>query len=343
MKDADIFKRSIFNLFLPAAKKRAIYDLQKRPVPFYLKLADVIGRKCVFGPLVDKLGMRKTRIFAGGSSLLSPDTVEFLHAVGIPLRQAYAGTECGFAFGHYDDDIQAETIGCAPTGVKFKVSDNQELLIGGETLFKGYFKNPEATEEVMKDGWFHTGDAVILKDDGHVVYIDRVSELGQLSNGVSYSPQYIEGRLRFSPYLKDALIVGRKEHPFITAILNIDFEMVGKWAEDNKINYTSFVDLSQKPDIAGLILKDVQRVNQILPEETRIKKYVLLHKEFDPDEGELNRTRKIKRRVMEEKYADLIRASYEGQDSITVEAVVKYRDGRTGIVKTQLKIRTIGS
>jgi len=341
MKDADILKRSIFNLFVPIARKRARSVLNKEPVPFYLRALGAIGRKFVFVPLLDMLGMRKTRIFGTGSASLSPDTFEFLWALGIKLRQVYAGTECGFAFGHYKDDIQAESMGRAAPGIKYKVTEDQELLVAGDTVFTGYYKNPEATEEVLRDGWFHTGDAVVTKDDGHVVYIDRVKELGKLSTGVKYSPQYIEGRLRFSPFLRDALIIGQEIHPFISAILNIDFEMVGKWAEDNRINYTTFVDLSQRSDVAELVLEDIRRVNDILPRETRIKRFVLLHKEFDADEGELTRTRKLKRGVMHKTYGDLIEAVYKGKDSIEINAPVKYRDGRTGIIKTQLNIRTV--
>ncbi len=341
MREADILKRSIFKLFVPLARKRVRCVLNKEPVPFYLKVLGAIGRRCVFVHLLDKLGMRKTRIFGTGSASLSPDTFEFLWALGIKLRQVYAGTECGFAFGHYENDIQSDTVGCPAPGIKYKVSENQELLIAGDTVFKGYYKDPEATKKSLKDGWFYTGDAVIKKDDGHVVYIDRVEELGQLSTGAKYSPQYIEGRLRFSPFLKDALILGKEIHPFVSAILNIDFQMVGKWAEDNHINYTTFVDLSQRLDVAELVLEDVQRVNEILTRETRIKRFVLLHKEFDPDEGELTRTRKLKRGEMHKSYGALIEAIYDGKDSIEIDAPVKYRDGRTGIIKTQLNIRTV--
>ena len=340
MKSADILKRSIFNLFMPVAKKKASCCIQKRRVPFYIKLADFVGQKIVFDPLRDKLGLAKARIFVNGGSAVSSDSVVYLHSLGIPIRVAYATTECGFVCGHYANDIQPDTMGCAPPGVKFKISDTQELLVSGDSLFKGYYKDPKATEEVMKDGWFYTGDAVILRDNGHLVYIDRVSEMGQLSSGAIYSPQYIEGHLRFCPYIKDAIIIGGKERPYLSAIINIDFESVAKWAEDNNIGFTTFVDLSQKSATEKLVLPDIQRVNKVLPQETRIKKFVLLHKEFDADEGELTRTRKLKRGVMQKTYENLIEAIYEEKDSVTINAPVKYRDGRTGIIKTELKIRT---
>jgi long-chain acyl-CoA synthetase len=190
----------------------------------------------------------------------------------------------------------------------------------------------------MEDGWFRTGDAGYINKDGHIIFIDRVSELGELANGGKYSPQYIEGSLRFSPYLKDAVAIGGSERPYLTGILNIDFDNVGRWAEKNRIVYTTYVDLSQKEEVAKLILRDVQRVNKVLPEEVKIRKFVLLHKEIDPDEAELTRTRKLRRKLFEEKYRDLIQGLYSEVDSVPVEAAVTYRDGRKGKVKTALRI-----
>jgi len=341
MKDADILKRTVYRLFLPIARKKARYSLDKKEIPLWLRMAGFLGKQCVFKQLMDKIGLRKTKIFITGSASISPDIFEFMHALGIHLRQAYAGTECGFAFGHQEKDIKPESVGIPAPGIKAKIADDRELLIGGETIFTGYYKNEEETEKVLRDGWFHTGDACVFSDDGHLIYIDRVSELGELSDGTTYSPQYIEGRLRFNPYIKDSLVVGRKEHPFISVIVNIDFDMVGKWAEDNKINYTTFVDLSQKEEVSKLVIEDLRRVNSLLPEENRVRRFAVLHKEFDADEGELTRTRKIKRKIVEEKYGDLIDAIYGEGKELKVKAHVKYRDGRTAVVETILKIRDI--
>lgn len=341
MEDADWIKRSMFKLCLPMGQKVVNLYFQKKKVNLFLRVLHVICRAVVFNHLLDKIGMRKSRVFITGSAALSPDTFRFLHTIGVKLRQAYAGTEFCFACGHLGSDIRAETLGPPASGIKIQISPEGEILIGGETIFKGYYKDPESTLRVLKDGWFHTGDAGHLTEDGHLVYLDRVSELGELADGTRYAPQYIEGRLRFSPYLKDALVVGSKEHEFVSAVLNINFDMVGKWAETNRIAYTTFVDLSQKEEVAELILNDLKAVNSYLPLKCRIKKFVLLHKEFDPDEGELTRTRKLRRRFMEQRYDHMIEAIYKGEKEVNTEATVKYRDGREATVKTAIHIREI--
>jgi len=208
-------------------------------------------------------------------------------------------------------------------------------------MFTGYLNEPEKTAQAFRDGWFCTGDAVHITDEGHLIFLDRVKDMGELSTGVKYAPQYIEGRLRFSPYIKDAMVIGGKDKDYVTAIMNIDFTMISKWAQRKHLNFTTFVDLSQKDEVIDLVEKDLLRVNSYLPENSRVKKFVLLHKEFDPDEAELTRTRKLRRDFMEEKYAELIGAMYGGRDSVTVEAPVTYRDGRKGMVRTDIKVRAV--
>jgi len=193
----------------------------------------------------------------------------------------------------------------------------------------------------LSDGWCHTGDAVNIDGKGHLIFLDRLEHMGELSSGAKYAPQYIEGRLRFSPYIKDAMVIGGKDKDFVSAIVNIDFAMVGKWAESNRLPYTTFVDLSQKIEVADLIRKDLVRVNSYLPEPARVKRFVLMHKEFDPDEAELTRTRKLRREFMEDRYKDLIRGIYGDSKEIKVEAAVTYRDGRKGTVSTAIKVRTV--
>jgi long-chain acyl-CoA synthetase len=195
------------------------------------------------------------------------------------------------------------------------------------------------TEETLVDGWVHTGDSGFIDKKGHLVFLDRLSDMSTLTNGTRYAPQYIEGRLRFSPYIKDAMSLGEKRD-FIAIIIIIDFENVGKWAEEHHINYTTFADLSQKREVAGLIAKDIRRVNEGFSNETRVKKFVLLHKEFDPDEEELTRTRKIRRGFMEDRYKELVEAIYGVEAGIDVETQVKYQDGRQAIMKTHILIWT---
>jgi len=225
--------------------------------------------------------------------------------------------------------------------VEVRVSDEGELLVRSDCAFSAYLGEPEKTARIKKDGWVHTGDAVNINDKGHLIFLDRLEHMGELSTGAKYAPQYIEGRLRFSPYIKDAMVIGGKERDFVSAILNIDFAMVGKWAERRHIPYTTFVDLSQKSEVADLVRQDVARVNGYLPDHSRVQKFVLLHKEFDPDEAELTRTRKLRREFMEERYKDLISALYSSSDKVDIEASVVYRDGRKGVVTTGIRIRSM--
>jgi long-chain acyl-CoA synthetase len=225
--------------------------------------------------------------------------------------------------------------------VEVRITDEGELLVRSECVFTGYHKDPEKTAAVLSNGWCRTGDAVHVNEEGHLIFLDRLEHMGELASGVRYAPQYIEGRLRFSPYIKDAMVVGGKDKEYVCAIINIDFAMVGKWAEHHRIPYTTFVDLSQKKEVAELIQQDLTRVNNYLPEGARVKKFVLLHKEFDPDEAELTRTRKLRREFMEQRYKELIDAMYNGADSVTVQASVTYRDGRKGTVSTSVQIRSL--
>jgi long-chain acyl-CoA synthetase len=208
-------------------------------------------------------------------------------------------------------------------------------------MFSCYLKNKEKTAATLIDGWCHTGDAVNVNEQGHLIFMDRLEHMGILKSGAKYAPQYIEGRLRFSPYIKDAMVIGGKDKDYVSAILNINFDMVGKWAERHRIAYTTFVDLSQKKEVADLVRKDLERVNGYLPEQSRVRKFVLLHKEFDPDEAELTRTRKLRREFMEQRYKELIDALYSEKEKIDVQAPVTYRDGRKGMVTTSIQLRSI--
>jgi long-chain acyl-CoA synthetase len=295
----------------------------------------------LFRPLKDKLGLSKVRMAVTGSSVLSLDTFRLIHAIGIELRQNYASTEAGFISSHGKGEIDFQSVGRPASGVEVRLTDEGELLVRSDCLFKEYYKDPEKTAAVVVDGWCQTGDAVNINDEGHLIFMDRLEHMGELASGTKYAPQYIEGRLRFSPYIKDAMVVGGRDREFVCAMVNMDFAMVGKWAERHGIPYTTFVDLSQKKEVADLVQKDLLRVNSYLPEASRVRKFVLLHKEFDPDEAELTRTRKLRRDFMEQRYKDLIDAMYSDKEKITVEAPITYRDGRKGVVSTAIKVRKV--
>jgi long-chain acyl-CoA synthetase len=295
----------------------------------------------LFRPLKDKLGLSNVRFAVTGGSVLSLDTFRLIHAIGVELRQNYASTEAGLISSHGQGEIDFESVGRPVVDTEVRILNSGELLVRSNSMFSGYHNDPKKTAKVLIDGWCHTSDAVNINEKGHLIFLDRLDHMGELSSGIKYAPQYIEGRLRFSPYIKDAMVIGGKDRAYVTAIINIDFKMVGKWAEKQHITYTTFVDLSQKDEVAALIQQDIQRVNSYLPEGSRARKFVLMHKEFDADEAELTRTRKLRREFMEARYTDLITAVYQNQDEIQVTAPVTYRDGRKGTVSTGIKIRTI--
>jgi long-chain acyl-CoA synthetase len=294
-------------------------------------LADFI----VFCPLRDRIGFTKNKVGYTAGAAISPDMMRLFHAIGVNIKNLYGTTEASLISLHKDDDVRYETIGVPFKGCEVKISEEGEILVKSEGVFVGYYKNPEETVKVLDGSYYHTRDAGVF-DKGHLVYLDRVDEMIELSDGKKFSPQYTEIRLRFSPYVKDVMVFGGEDKPFVSAILNIDYDNVGKWAERKKMTYTTYIDLSQKKEVRELLKGIVQKVNSVLPEYARIKAFVSLHKEFDADEAELTRTRKLKRKPIEERYKDILIGIYEKRESIKVESQVAYRDGRMGMVRTEV-------
>lgn len=339
--------RLLYKIFMPAGYKVASlrYE-QRKPVGLLWRLLYALGEAAVFHPLRDKLGLTRVKSAYSSGAALNPEVIRFFRAIGVNIKQLYGSTEAQVHTLHVGDDVRFETVGVPSPGQRVRIAANGEILISGGTVFQGYYKNPEATEKAIhldEDGrrWFCTGDAGHLDKDGHLVYLDRVKEMITLSSGEKYSPQFLEGQLKFSPYIRDVMTVGGEERAFVTALVNIDFENVGRWAEKRGIPYTTFVDLSQKPEVYELVRQDVERVNRALPPAARIRRFVLLHKEFDADEGELTRTRKLRRNLLAERYGEMISAMYGGGDSVKVRAAVKYRDGREGTVETTVRVASM--
>ena len=340
MTDAHWLKRFCYRLALPIGYKQAELRFEGKSPSIFWRTLNQLAYWLLFRPLKDKVGLNNLKAAITGSSALSLDTFKLIHGLGIPLRQAYAGTEGGFISGH-KEVIDFETIGPPVKGTEIKVTDRGEAAVRSDCIFSGYFKDPDKTKECLKDGWFYTGDALNITGDGHLVFLDRLADLGELATGVKYAPQYIEGRLRFSPWIKDAFVTGGKDRDYPVAVVNIDFDMVGKWAEQNRISFTTFTDLSQKPEIAELIRKDLRRVNRFLPEGSKVLKFTCLHKEFDPDEAELTRTRKLRRGFIETKYNDMIEAMYADKQEVLTRSEITYRDDRKGVITTAVKIRRV--
>lgn len=341
INDSSWLNRRLYNTFMPIAYQIIGLEDENKPIPPHLSILRAVGEVAVFQPLRDKLGLTKARNVLTAGAMLSPDVMRFFRALGVQLRQLYATTETMGTI-HLQGDVRLESVGVIVPGVEIKIAEDQEILVRTEARFAGYFNAPDKTADTIDDeGWYHTGDAGFMRDDGHLIYLERVKDLIELSNGLTFSPQYIETRLKFSPYIQDVMTIGGFDMDYVTAIIIINFDNVARWAEKRALSFTTMVDLSQKPEIAELIKEDINRVNSSLPEWGRVRKFVVLHKEFDADEGELTRTRKLVRRTLIKKYGDILDALYGDKGAVRVSAEVRYRDGRTSVVETDLNVITL--
>jgi long-chain acyl-CoA synthetase len=341
MTDSSPVNRFLYRLFMPVGYRVADMRFEERRVNLLWRLLYGLGEVAVFQPLRDKLGLSRLRSAYTSGAALSPDAVRFFRAIGVNLKNLYGSTEGILHSVHRDDDLKFGSVGRPAPGVEIKIAADGEILIRSASVFVGYYKDPEGTVETLRDGWFHTGDAGYIDEDGHLIYLDRVKDLLELAGGEKFSPQYIEGRLKFSPYIRDVMAIGGADKAYVTTIIIIDFDNVGRWAEKRGLAYTTLVDLCQKPETYDLIRADVERVNRALPPPARVRKFVLLHKEFDPDEAELTRTRKLRRGFMEDRYTEVVDTMYAGGEQVQVRAEVKYRDGRTGVLETAVRIMTL--
>ncbi len=343
MEDASWVKRRLYRWLMPVGEEVARRQMEKQPVALGLRLLHALGEFFVFGPLRDHLGFRRTRYAYTGGAPLGPEVFLFFRAIGINLKQVYGQTEItGVSCVQRDGDIKLGTVGKPFPNTEVKLTETGEVITRSPGVFMGYYKNPEATAATIRDGWLYSGDAAMFDHDGHLIVIDRAKDVTALADGTKFAPQYIENKLKFSPYIKEAVAVGQ-DRDYVAAMVNIDMENVGKWAERRQIAYTTYADLAQKPEVYDLIAQEVERVNRDLPDGTRISRYVLLHKELDPDDEEMTRTRKVRRGFVAKKYAEIIEALYSGAPSVAVHAIVTYQDGRQATMETDLAIRAVGA
>ena len=340
--DTSALRRWIYRLFLPVGYKAAEYRSSQKRLGLFLNILYHVAHWTLFRPLKDRVGLSQIRCAYTAGSAVSPDILNYFQAIGVNIKQLYGGSEQGLVTIHLDGQIKYETCGPPMPGVEVRLSPEGEIMVKGDNIFSGYYKNLEATREKIRDSWYYTGDFGYIDEDRHLVVLDRMEDLKELKGGRKFSPQFAEIRLRFCPYIKDALVVGGEDKDLVTAIINIDLDNVSRWAEARRIPYTTFTDLSQKPEVIELIKKDIQRINKFLPEWSRIRKFVNLYKEFDADEAELTRTRKLRRTFVENRYSDLITALYGKDREYNVEASVTYRDGRKGVIKTSIHINEMG-
>ena len=337
--------RRAYAYFMDIANRVGGRLLDGQPVSVGERLQYFLGELFVYGPLRNVLGLSRVKVAYTAGEAIGPDLFRFYRSIGINLKQLYGSTETSvFVCIQPNGQVKADTVGPPVKGVELKFTPQREVLIRSPGLFREYFKNPEATLEAKDtEGWFHTGDAGFVDPDGHLKIIDRVKDVGALSDGTLFAPKYLENKLKFFPYLKEAVAFGdRRER--VCVFINFDMEAVGNWAERRNLPYSGYVDLASRDEVYDLIRECVEKVNADLAQEpeianSQIRRFLVLHKELDADDGELTRTRKVRRGYIAERYQPLVDALYGGKDVVHVEAQVKYEDGRTGSISADLKIR----
>ena len=342
IEDADWLKRGVTRHLVAAAMRRVRAGLQGGGATAADRLRCAVGEPLVFAALRDQLGLRRIRVAITGGAPIAPEVLEFFRGIGVNLTQLYGMTECSTpATVQPGNQVKPDTVGPPIPGVELRIDEHGEVLISSPGLFSGYFQDPAATAEVLRDGWLRTGDAGLLDPDGHLVILDRAKDVSHLQDGTVFAPQYVENKLKFSPYIKEAVAVG-DSRPSVVAMLNIDPDVVGNWAQRRGVAYSGYTDLSQNAQVAALIADEVRRVNALLAPALRVRRFVVLHKELDPDDAEITRTRKVRRRFIGEKYAPIIGALYDAAATeVEVRATVRYEDGREAQVARSLRLHTL--
>ncbi len=344
MEDASRPKRAMFHSAMRLARRVGVRILDGESVSAWDRLRYALGNAMVYGPLRNALGMSRVRVAYTAGEAIGPDLFVFYRSIGINLKQLYGSTETSvFVCVQADGQVRADTVGPPVPGVDIRIADNGEVQVRSPGLFKAYYRNPAATAEARTDdGWFMTGDAGYLDTDGQLKIIDRAKDVGRLRQGDLFAPKYIENKLKFFPYIKEAVAFGN-DRDYACAFINIDLEAVGNWAERRGMPYAGYADLATKPDVYALILDCVQQVNADLATDPRlaasqIRRFLILHKELDPDDDELTRTRKVRRAFIAQKYSVLVEAMFDGRPNQYIETEVKFEDGRSGSIAADIHI-----
>ena len=340
--DGGALKRGVFARFQKVAEQVEILRSEGKRVPLGLRLAYALGEFFVYGPVRDQLGLGRARWALTGGAPLGPDTFRFFRGIGVNLKQVYGSTETtGLVALQPSTEANPDTAGRPCVGIEVKIAERGEVLVRSGGIFRGYLKNDAATREVIDaEGWFHTGDAGFMDPRGHLVIIDRAKDVGALHDGTPFAPQFIENKLKFSPFIREAVAFGH-ERPFVATMIAIDINTVGNWAERRSIPYTSYMDLSQKAEIRGLIAEEIQKANATLPDATKIRRFILLTKDLEADDAEMTRTRKVRRGYVAEKYVAVIDAFYAGGLEVEVTSAITYEDGRSASVQSRIRIEDV--
>ncbi|MGD9803961.1 MAG: long-chain fatty acid--CoA ligase [Hyphomicrobiaceae bacterium] len=340
--DSSALKRSVFRYFKDVAERRELLLQDGKPIPAGLKLTYGLGEWMVYRPVRDLLGLRLARWAVTGGAPLGPDTFRFFRSFGINLKQVYGQTEASalVAFQR-DGNVDPNTVGEPLPGLEFRIAENGELQVKGPGVFVGYYKQDDATAETKtSDGWLRTGDAAVISPQGQLSIIDRAKDVGRLSGGMAFAPQFIENKLKYSPFIREAVAFG-DGRDFVATMIAIDVETVGNWAERRGLAYTSFMDLARKPEVAALIIGEAAKINATLPEATRVRRVLLLNKELDADDNEVTRTRKVRRNYVAEKYKSVIDAFYGGKGNAEVNLEITFEDGRKTTLSATIAIHDV--
>jgi long-chain acyl-CoA synthetase len=349
MEDASWVKRRMFHYFMDLARRVGSRLLDGHEVSLLDRLRYAVGNLLVYAPLKNSLGMSRVRVAYTAGEAIGPDLFVFYRSLGINLKQLYGSTETSvMVCVQPDGEVKPDTVGPPMKGVEIRVLDSGEIVLRCPGLFRAYYKNDAATREAKDaQGWFHTGDAGYFDAIGHLKIIDRAKDVGKLSDGTLFAPKYLENKLKFFPHIKEAVAFGHRRGE-ATAMVNIDVQAVGDWAERRGIPYSGYTDLAAKPQVVDLVRECVEKVNADLARDpklagSQIHRFVILHKELDADDGELTRTRKVRRGFIAEKYATIVDALYSGSDRCIVEAQVRFEDGRTGNIRAELPVNSAGT
>jgi long-chain acyl-CoA synthetase len=337
------FNRKLYTFFMGIARKAADYRMTGRKMPALLAVLSRIGTVLVFNPLINQLGLLRLRRAYTGGAALGPELFTFYQAIGINLKQIYGQTEItGIAYMHRDGDVRPDTVGKPLPATECRISEKGEILSRSASVCAGYYKLPEKTVELLEGDWLHSGDAGYIDENGHLVVIDRVSDVMHTREGLMFSPMFLENKLKFSPYIKEAVVFGNQQN-YVAALINIDPVIVGKWAEDRRISFTTFMDLSQKSQVADLVRQEIKSINAAVEKpHFQIRRFAILYKMLDVDDGELTKTGKIRRDFVMQRYKAMYEALYDESVSIQkVQATYQYQDGQTTSVETEMHFYTV--
>ncbi len=339
--DSTWIKRKIYEFATKVGYKAAGLKFEKKPVPLHWKFLNWIASITMQKKLKDHLGLSRLRHCYTGGAAMGPDHFKFFHALGVNLKQIYGQTEvAGISVVHRDGDIKYDTVGTPIPETEIKITEEGEILTKSPSVFIGYYKNDEATAKTLVDEWLYSGDRGFIDEDGHLVVFDRSKDVMTLNDGRPFSPQYLETRLKFSPFVQEVWAIG-DNRDYVTAVMCIDYAVVGKWADDKKLNYTSYPELSQKPEVYDLVQEQIEEANKDLPEPAKINRFVNLYKVFDADDEELTRTSKLRRAFVGNRYKDIVDALYSDADVVHMDTTITYEDGREQRIRTDLHIQKI--